>query len=134
MKEDDFEIYNIIEEMKKSNKKRRELEKNIYDEANQEIAKVGLKNLKCIFLSSEKWHPGVIGVVSSRLSVKYNIPVTLVAFKDGIGKASCRSVKGISVFNIFQNMGKKLVRFGGHDLAAGFIVKSENFEEVKNIF
>lgn len=134
LKEDDFEIYNIIEEMKKSNKKRRELEKNIYDEANQEIAKVGLKNLKCIFLSSEKWHPGVIGVVSSRLSVKYNIPVTLVAFKDGIGKASCRSVKGISVFNIFQNMGKKLVRFGGHDLAAGFIVKSENFKEVKNIF
>lgn len=134
LKEDDFEIYNIIEEMKKSNKKRRELEKNIYDEANQEIAKIGIKNLKCIFLSSEKWHPGVIGVVSSRLSVKYNIPVTLVAFKDGIGKASCRSVKGISVFNIFQKMGEKLVRFGGHDLAAGFIVKAENLEEVKNIF
>lgn len=134
LKEDDFEIYNIIEEMKKSNKKRRELEKNIYDEANQEIAKIGVKNLKCIFLSSEKWHPGVIGVVSSRLSVKYNIPVTLVAFKDGIGKASCRSVKGISVFNIFQKMGRKLVRFGGHDLAAGFIVKSENLEDVKNIF
>lgn len=134
LKEDDFEIYNIIEEMKKSNKKRREFEKNIYDEANQEIAKIGIKNLKCIFLSSEKWHPGVIGVVSSRLSVKYNIPVTLVAFKDGIGKASCRSVKGISVFNIFQKMGEKLVRFGGHDLAAGFIVKSENLEEVKNIF
>lgn len=134
LKEDDFEIYNIIEEMKKSNKKRRELEKNIYDEANQEIAKIGIKNLKCIFLSSEKWHPGVIGVVSSRLSVKYNIPVTLIAFKDGIGKASCRSVKGISVFNIFQKMSEKLVRFGGHDLAAGFIVKSENLEEVKNIF
>lgn len=134
LKEDDFEIYNIIEEMKKSNKKRRELEKNIYDEANQEIARIGVKNLKCIFLSSEKWHPGVIGVVSSRLSVKYNIPVTLVAFKDGIGKASCRSVKGISVFNIFQKMGRKLVRFGGHDLAAGFIVKSENLEDVKNIF
>lgn len=134
LKEDDFEIYNIIEEMKKSNKKRRELEKNIYDEANHEIAKLGIKNLKCIFLSSEKWHPGVIGVVSSRLSVKYNIPVTLVAFKDGIGKASCRSVKGISVFNIFQKMGKKLVRFGGHDLAAGFIVKAENLKEVKSIF
>ncbi|VEH38346.1 ssDNA exonuclease RecJ [Fusobacterium varium] len=68
------------------------------------------------------------------MSVKYNIPVTLIAFKDGIGKASCRSVKGISVFNIFQKMSEKLVRFGGHDLAAGFIVKSENLEEVKNIF
>ncbi|MDQ9826957.1 DHHA1 domain-containing protein, partial [Acinetobacter sp. 163] len=60
--------------------------------------------------------------------------VTLVAFKDGIGKASCRSVKGISVFNIFQKMGNKLVRFGGHDLAAGFIVTQENLEDVKNIF
>lgn len=134
LKEDDFEIYNIIEEMKKSNKKRRDLEKMIYDEATSAISKLDKKNLKSIFLSSPKWHPGVIGVVSSRLSVKYNLPVTLVAFKDGIGKASCRSVKGISVFNIFQKMGNKLVRFGGHDLAAGFIVTQENLEDVKNIF
>lgn len=134
LKEDDFELYNIIEEMKRANKKRRDLERVIYDDASAAINRAGAKNLKSLFLSSKKWHPGVIGVVSSRLSVKYNLPVTLVAFKDGIGKASCRSVKGISVFNIFQQMGERLVRFGGHDLAAGFIVKEEKLEEVKNIF
>lgn len=134
LKNDEFEIYNIIEEMKKSNKKRRELEKNIYDEADYKIRKMQKDEVKCAFLYSEKWHPGVIGVVSSRLSVKYNMPVALIAVKDGVGKASCRSVKGISVFNIFQNMKDKLVRFGGHDLASGFIVKQSKLKEVEEIF
>lgn len=134
LKNDEFEIYNIIEEMKKSNKKRRELEKNIYDEADYKIRKMQKDEVKCAFLYSEKWHPGVIGVVSSRLSVKYNMPIALIALKDGVGKASCRSVKGISVFNIFQDMKDKLVRFGGHDLASGFIVKQSKLKEVEEIF
>lgn len=134
LKNDEFEIYNIIEEMKKSNKKRRELEKNIYDEADYKIRKMQKNEGRCAFLYSEKWHSGVIGVVSSRLSVKYNMPVALIAVKDGVGKASCRSVKGISVFNIFQDMKDKLVRFGGHDLASGFIVKQSKLKEVEKIF
>jgi single-stranded-DNA-specific exonuclease len=136
MKTDEFEIYNIIEEMKKSNKKRRELEKTIFDEANKEIKKnIGIgKELKYIFLASPKWHPGVIGVVSSRLSVKYGVPVVLIALKDGLGKASCRSIPGINIFNIFKNMGDKLVRFGGHDLASGFIAKEEKLNEIEKFF
>lgn len=134
LKNDEFEIYNIIEEMKKSNKKRRELEKAIYEEADSKIKKMGKNDPKCAFLYSKKWHPGVIGVVSSRLSVKYNMPIALIALKDNIGKASCRSVKGISIFNIFQSMKDKLVRFGGHDLASGFIVKQENLNDIEKIF
>ena len=60
LKNDEFEIYNIIEEMKKSNKKRRELEKAIYEEADHKIKKMDKKSLKCAFLYSKKWHPGVI--------------------------------------------------------------------------
>ena len=134
LKNDEFEIYNIIEEMKKSNKKRRELEKAIYEEADHKIKKMDKKSLRCAFLYSKKWHPGVIGVVSSRLSVKYNMPIALVALRDNIGKASCRSIKGVSVFNIFHTMRDKLVRFGGHDLASGFIVKQENLKDVERIF
>ena len=134
LKDDEFEIYNIIEEMKRANKKRRELEKNIYDDANAKILKMKDGKPKCAFLYSDKWHPGVIGVVSSRLSIKYNMPIALVALKDNIGKASCRSVKGISVFNIFEKMKDKLVRFGGHDLASGFIVKQENLRLIEKIF
>ncbi|MCJ8342287.1 MAG: single-stranded-DNA-specific exonuclease RecJ, partial [Cetobacterium sp.] len=133
MKDDEFEIYNIIEEMKKANKLRRELEKNIYDEANIMIKKRDVKNLKYIFLGSSKWHPGVIGVVSSRLSVKYGVPVILMALKDGLAKASCRSVPGVNIFNIFKKHSEYLVRFGGHDLAAGFIAKKEKLHLLERI-
>ena len=134
LKTDDFEIYNIIEEMKRANKKRRELEKMIFDDANSQILAMKDNKPKCAFLYSDKWHPGVIGVVSSRLSIKYNMPIALVALRDDIGKASCRSVKGISVFNIFEKIKDKLVRFGGHDLASGFIVKRENLKYVEEVF
>lgn len=134
LKNDDFEIYNIIEDMKRANKKRRELENFIFNDADTMIKSLKNKDLKCAFLYSEKWHPGVIGVVASRLSIKYNMPVTLVSLKDNLGKASCRSVPGISVFNIFEKMKNKLIRFGGHDLAAGFIVDKKNLNEVKKIF
>ncbi|MCI7344111.1 MAG: single-stranded-DNA-specific exonuclease RecJ, partial [Fusobacterium necrophorum] len=122
IKEDDFEIYNIIEEMKKLNKRRRELEKNIYDDAIRAIEKAGKKRLACIFLSSRRWHPGVIGVVSSRLSLKFQVPVVLIALEGKLGKASCRSIKNISIYNVLEEVKEELVRYGGHDLAAGFTI------------
>ena len=135
IEEDDFKIYNIIEEMKKTNKVRRRLEKKIYDEAIDMLERNGnIKNLSYIFLSSKNWHPGVIGIVSSRLSIKFGVPVILVAVKNGVGKASCRSSNGINIFNIFKNMGDKLIRFGGHDLAAGFIADINNLHEIEKKF
>nr|WP_307774960.1 single-stranded-DNA-specific exonuclease RecJ [uncultured Cetobacterium sp.] len=134
MKTDDFEIYNIIEEMKKANKQRRELERTIFDDANNMIREKGLKNLNYIFVSSEKWHPGVIGVVASRLSVKYDLPVAMISLKNGVAKASCRSIPGVNIFNILKQIEDKLIRFGGHDLAAGFIAKEEDLTIIENLF
>lgn len=136
IKEDDFEIYNIIEEMKRLNKKRRELEKNIYDDAIrmlEEEKKKG-KKIKGLFFASPHWHAGVIGVVSSRLSLKFHIPVVLIAFSGEYGKASCRSVKGFSIFNVLEEIKGDLVRYGGHDLAAGFLIEKKNFEKVREQF
>lgn len=135
IEEDDFKIYNIIEEMKKTNKIRRKLEKKIYDEAIEILEKKEKgKDMSYIFLTSENWHPGVIGVVSSRLSIKFGVPVILVAVKNGVGKASCRSNNGVNIFNIFKKMESKLVRFGGHDLAAGFIAETEKLKEIEKEF
>ena len=135
IEEDDFKIYNIIEEMKKTNKIRRRLEKKIYDEALEMLEKnKSSKKLSYIFLVSRNWHPGVIGVVSSRLSIKFGVPVILVAIKNGVGKASCRSSNGINIFNIFKKMEDKLVRFGGHDLAAGFIAELDKLSEIEELF
>ena len=136
LKDDDFDLYNIIEEMKEQNKQRRALEKNIFDDAMRKIKnlKIPLEKLSVIFLSSPKWHPGVIGVVSSRLAIKFNIPVVLVAIEGDYGKASCRSVGDISVFNLLSDVKNLLERYGGHDLAAGFVIHKENISKVKEYF
>ena len=136
LKDDDFDLYNIIEEMKEQNKQRRALEKHIFDDAMRKIKnlKIPLDKLSVIFLSSPKWHPGVIGVVSSRLAIKFNIPVILVAIEGDYGKASCRSVGDISIFNLLSDVKNLLERYGGHDLAAGFVIHKENISKVKEYF
>ncbi len=129
IQEDDFKIFAIIEEMKKANKIRRYLEMEIYNEIEEKIQK--LHKPKYIFMKSRNWHSGVIGVVCSRISIKYNIPVILVSIKNGYGKASCRSIEGLNIFNLLKETADKFERFGGHDLAAGFLVSEKYLEEIE---
>ena len=129
IQEDDFKIFAIIEEMKKANKIRRYLEMEIYNEIEEKIQR--LTNPKYIFMKSRKWHSGVIGVVCSRISIKYNIPVILVSIKNGYGKASCRSIEGLNIFDRLTETSDNFVRFGGHDLAAGFLVSEKYLNQIE---
>ena len=129
IQEDDFKLFSIIEEMKRANKIRRYLENEIYNELEEKIQH--LERPKYIFMKSRKWHSGVIGVVCSRISIKYNIPVILVSIKNGYGKATCRSIEGINIFDILKSVSDKLERFGGHDLAAGFLVSEKYLGEIE---
>jgi single-stranded-DNA-specific exonuclease len=130
VEDDEFTIYNIIEEMKKSNKKRRSLERNTFNDIDKKYSV--MKNMDFIFEASEEWHPGIIGVVSSRLALKYHVPVVLITLKNDYGKASCRSIEGVNIFNILSAISRKFVRFGGHDLAAGFVVHKNKLDFVKD--
>lgn len=129
IQEDDFKLISIIEEMKKANKIRRYLENEIYNEIEEKIQR--LNRPKYIFMKSRSWYSGVVGVVCSRISIKYNIPVILVSIKNGYGKASCRSIEGINIFDMLKEISTKLERFGGHDLAAGFLVSEKYLFEVE---
>ena len=129
IQEDDFKLFAIIEEMKRANKIRRYLENEIYNELEEKIQR--LERPKYIFMKSRRWHSGVIGVVCSRISIKYNIPVILISIKNGYGKASCRSIEGINIFDILKSVSDKLERFGGHDLAAGFLVSEKYLGEIE---
>lgn len=130
VEDDEFIIYNIIEEMKKSNKKRRSLERNTFNDIDKKYSII--KNLDFIFEASDEWHPGITGVVSSRLALKYHVPVVLITLKNDYGKASCRSIEGINIFDILSAISKEFVRFGGHDLAAGFVVHKDKLDFVRN--
>ena len=90
-----------------------------------------------IVLEDEGWNHGVIGIVSSRITEKYNRPSILISFEDGIGKGSGRSVKGLNLVDALTHCSDLLVRYGGHELAAGLTVRQEDlpaFKEKLNDF
>ena len=97
-----------------------------------------------IVLDADHWHHGVIGIVSSRITERYSRPSILVSFEgnegntpspDDVGKGSGRSVKGMNLVDALCYCGDHLVKFGGHELAAGLSVKRcelDNFRKLIN--
>jgi single-stranded-DNA-specific exonuclease len=89
------------------------------------------ENDPVLVLACESWHHGVIGIVSSRLTEKYNMPSILISVEDGIGKGSGRSIKGLNISNALAACSDLLIRYGGHELAAGLTVDVANIDEFR---
>ena len=127
-----IEAQNIAKELDQHNNERKVIEMTILEEAFN-IA----KQQECdpmLFVAKEGWHPGVIGIVASRLKDKYNKPVAVIALNKDVGKASCRSIKGVD-FGIkvieAKNRGL-LIAGGGHAMAAGFTANINKLTELKD--
>jgi len=121
----DIEIFNAD---------RKDLDKQITNEALIQIIDNEEENKKTTVVYQEDWHKGVIGIVASRLIETYYRP-TLVFTKSG-GKlaASARSVKGFDVYNALQECSAFIEQFGGHKYAAGLTLLPENYIHFKNKF
>lgn len=89
------------------------------------------ENDPVLVLAGEDWHHGVVGIVASRITEKYNLPSLLISVEDGIGKGSGRSIKGFNISEALEECKDLLLRYGGHDLAAGLTVKAENIDELR---
>jgi len=87
-----------------------------------------------IVLHYEDWHPGVIGIVASRLVEKFHRPAVMLTTIDGVAKGSARSVPGFNIYEALQNCDDLLLQFGGHEAAAGLAVELEKLEEFKQRF
>ena len=125
----------IAEELCNANKERQAEENKIMQEAFDKIEALDIKNNPVIVLDADDWHHGVIGIVSSRLTEKYFRPSILVSFDgndaeiaegEAIGKGSGRSIKGLNLVDALCSCSDYLVKFGGHELAAGLSVTREN--------
>lgn len=139
--EDDAEIESIANELEAFNKQRKEIEKQVLDEAVKSLESgVGgfSKNDPVIFAVSKNWHQGVIGIVASRLKELYGKPVAVIALDDeGLkGKASCRSISGIDFGSeiLKARMDGLLLEGGGHAMAAGFSVAAEKIPALHQFF
>lgn len=113
------------------NQERKSIELAMLDEAMEKAKEQ--KNDSMLFISGEGWHPGVIGIVAGRLKEKYNKPTAVIAVNDGIGRASCRSVRGVDFgCKIIEAKQKELlIAGGGHSMAAGFTVSADKMQELK---
>ena len=121
----------IAEELCQTNKERQAEENKIMQEAYQKIEGYDIEKNPVIVLDADNWHHGVIGIVASRITEKYTRPAILVSFEgneseiptqDDVGKGSGRSIKGMNLVDALCYCSEHLVKFGGHELAAGLSV------------
>ncbi|HIU64876.1 MAG TPA: single-stranded-DNA-specific exonuclease RecJ [Candidatus Avacidaminococcus intestinavium] len=125
------EAQNIANKLNDENIKRQEISSSIFKEAEVMVKRKRGKRTALV-LAKEDWHPGVIGIVASRLVDKHYLPSILISIDGEIGKGSCRSIPSLNLYAALQECEDLLIQFGGHHQAAGLTIarnKIEAFEE-----
>lgn len=129
--QDKEKIHELTDKLNTYNQTRQELEKQILEEALEEIETKHENEKAVIVLSKENWHHGVIGIVASKITDKYLKPTILLCEEDGICKGSGRSVPGLDLHEALNAVEKQLEKYGGHSMAVGVSLKKENLERFK---
>ncbi len=126
----------LAKKLNQENSKRQNIEEEIFIDAVSQIeSNPSLLNSNSLVLSSPNWHPGVIGIVASRIVERYQRPAILIAVgDDGIGKGSGRSIEGLNIYSALSECGELFQKFGGHELAAGISIKEENIDKLRAMF
>lgn len=129
---DNYEIAEKLAiKLNEYNKKRQDIEKQIYDEAVEIIEQENQDN-SCIVLGNDDWSHGIIGIVASKITEKYYKPSILVCYEGDMGKGSGRSIQGFDLHEALMECGDSLEKFGGHEMAVGITIKRENFSKFKD--
>ncbi|MFM2140097.1 MAG: single-stranded-DNA-specific exonuclease [Gemmatimonadota bacterium] len=122
--EDEATANVIARECEELNAERQELNRRMLEEALREVETLDLDATWGIVLAREGWHPGVIGIVASRLVEATARPVMMVAVQDGVGKGSGRSIPALDLHGVLADCRDLVVRFGGHRAAAGLTIEA----------
>jgi single-stranded-DNA-specific exonuclease len=125
----------LAEELDRCNAQRQELEQSIVAEAHAMIrAQGGLGDRGAIVLGRTGWHPGVIGIVASRLVDIYHRPAIVVALGEPVSQGSGRSIAGFDLYEAIAACSSSLLGFGGHQAAAGLKLDTSAFESFATTF
>ena len=119
----------LASELCELNRRRQEIETDIWKDANRLIA--GNVPEGPIVLASESWHQGVIGIAASRLAEQYSLPAIMICINGEVGKGSCRSCGGFNLFEALSACSEHLVGFGGHALAAGLNIRRDKLDDFR---
>ncbi len=124
------EASEIAARLESYNRERQRMEKAILDDIHSRIASTGdLPGRGALVFSSPDWHPGVIGIVASRIVDRFYRPTILISLKNGVGKGSGRSITEFNLYRGLKECESLLLSFGGHRYAAGISIREENIEK-----
>ena len=123
-------------ELDQQNRARQEVEKEILAAAIVTIEKqFDSTRDAAIVAGARGWHPGVLGIVASRIARKYHRPTIVIGFdENGLGKGSGRSIAGLNLVDALTRCAAALEKFGGHEMAAGLALREEHFPKFAKAF
>ena len=132
IEKDPKEAERIAQILEDENYQRRKIDEMTFSHAVSLIEEqINLDNEVAVVLHVDEWHPGVIGIVASRVVEKYYRPAIMLSTIDGVAKGSARSITGFNIYEALQECEDLLIQFGGHEAAAGVAIEIENIPEFK---
>ncbi len=118
------EAYDLAAWLDRTNRERQKIEEIVYQDALSRIS--GIDATAVIMLAKEGWHPGVLGIVASKVAESYNLPAFIFAIENGIAKGSSRSIPAFDICAGLSECRDLLISFGGHKQAAGVKLRAAN--------
>ena len=126
----------IAQYLKEQNRLRQKCQQDIFKQAKARIVQHGLNHpdRKTIVLADENWHPGVIGIVASKIIDEYYRPTIMINTANGLGQGSGRSIEGFNLYASLAACSEHLVSFGGHEMAAGLKIETGKVADFAEAF
>ena len=123
---DTKEAHRIALMLEEENYRRKSIDNKTLEEARRKILReYDSQTDKVIVLAENNWHPGVIGIVASRIIEQYYRPTVMITIDEGIGKGSARSIPGFDIFSALKGCSDLLMQYGGHKYAAGLTIEED---------
>jgi len=122
----------LAQSLNDNNRLRQQTEERVMAEAMDLVEKeIDLDEENIIVLSKEDWHPGVLGIVASKLVDRYYRPAVVICLQDEVGRGSARSVPHFHIYEALTQCGSLLKEFGGHQFAAGLTIERGRVDEFR---
>ncbi|WP_314010624.1 single-stranded-DNA-specific exonuclease RecJ [Pseudostreptobacillus hongkongensis] len=129
--ESEVENRTIINEMYEYNNERKIYENQLFNNISGYIRKK-YKNIKYIYYEINDINLAVLGSITSRVALEFKVPVIMVSRIGKYCKGSCRSLYNTNIYNAISKFSDYFINFGGHDLAAGFLISNSNLLKIRN--
>ncbi len=128
---DATEAQGIAATIEQTQLRRRAIQAQMIDEANADIADMGMGALDGIVLARQGWHPGVVGIVAGRIADTTKKPTIVIGLEGATGRGSVRGPRGFPLYDALDRCRAEMVGFGGHQAAAGVHVSTTKIDALR---